>query len=208
MTNMNKSVEDSWEQGYKDIRTKDPFVWPDVDLIRLVSHLSLPDRPKILDFGCGEGRNTRFLIEKFNDGQFLCVDKSESALQILNALYGDLVDSRRLSNEFELEGTCQYDLIICWGVCHYLDDPEAFLRKLRLLMKSSGYLVISLKGETDARPQMAESLHCWTEVSAENLIERCGFRITESGSSLGVRRFPAKASWHNYWFAVTSAKEI
>lgn len=188
---------DGWNINYRNIRASNPLRWPDNDMIRLVSHANVLGTAHILDFGCGEGRNTRFLLEKFPGSRITCVDKSPAALEILRRLYGVEIEAK-LTDGIEItQGP--FDLALVWGVTHYISDVSSFLQNLRKELRTSGSLVISFQGEMDSRPRMAKLSQLFTQGEATELLSASKFNVLESGCSLG-HSFTLNRVWHTYWF--------
>jgi tellurite methyltransferase len=112
--------QEFWEQGYRD-ETKSTMGGPNHDIVEILP--LLPDRARVLDLGCGEGRNSFFLASR--GCRVTAVDRSEAGIAKLLSLsertgipltgeVGDL-------NDFAVEGT--WDLVMAHGVIDYLDNP-------------------------------------------------------------------------------------
>ncbi len=109
-----------WEQGYRDL-TASAMGGPNHDIVEIVP--LLPAGARVLDLGCGEGRNSFFLAGR--GCKVTAVDRSEAGIDKLRTLsdssgipltaeVGDL-------NDYEVAGT--WDLIMAHGVIDYLDNP-------------------------------------------------------------------------------------
>lgn len=199
------SVIKSWDRSYAELRVQSPLRWPDSDVIRLVSradNLNSLQFLKILDYGCGEGRNSRFLIDKFPDADIFCADTSHSALSILKSLYGDSVQTLNIGPGYE-KWLRDCDLVVCWGVMHYVGDALALVKKLCSLLKSGGSIIISFQGERDNRPRMAEIERLFTKYEAEKIMRDSGFKVNESGENFN-QCFSDGTTSHLYWFRATA----
>ena len=121
----------SWDNMYKNIRSKKPLVWPEIQMIRLANKVSIDQKSVILDLGCGEGRNMRYFLE--NNFNIIGVDQNEEALKILKNLYS--VEDNKLicsSGEEALKSFSNdyFDLIVCWGLVQYIEEPNLILQEI------------------------------------------------------------------------------
>ena len=73
-----------WEQAYQDLEGS-TFGKPSKEFYELVQTLRPGSR--VLDLGCGEGRNALFLAE--NELDVTAVDSSEQGIRKLNHLAGE-----------------------------------------------------------------------------------------------------------------------
>lgn len=127
-----------WEKGYKDMSVS-TMGGPNHDIVELSS--GLHPGARVLDLGCGEGRNSFFLAGK--GCEVTAVDRSQSGIDKLmslsaNAGYnitGHVGDIR----DVHLDG--KYDVIMAHGVIDYLDKPEwhDLLGKIRDATAPGGY---------------------------------------------------------------------
>lgn len=111
-------AEPFWERAYRDDRA-DAFGRPSSEIVSLAERL--PKGKSVLDMGCGEGRNARFLAAR--GFQVDAFDASEAGIDKLarmaateevsvNAWVADL-------NTFRFSRA--YDVIIAHGVLHLLE---------------------------------------------------------------------------------------
>lgn len=173
----------SWETHYRDIRAKNPFVWPDINVIRQVSRLVLKPDALLLDLGCGEGRNIRALLE-LGFRQVYGVDQSISALEIVKSRY-------QLPQQQLLCGTVpdvltpfraqHFDMVLCWGLMHYLKHPEVTLQVISHVLKSDAHLIISFSAKEDSRTTVDTVKNYYDENEIRQLIERAGLTIQSIG---------------------------
>ncbi len=150
--------------------------------------LPLPDKPKILDIGCGTGRTSLVLAEVCPGAKILAIDTYQPFLDRLNEAAkerGVEVASRRLSMD-ALEGEVDeesVDLIWSEGAAYIMGFEEA-LKSWRSLLKDDGAMVVSeLCWLTDDPPEDARDF--WAKeypdmADVEETIERAGkagFRV-------------------------------
>ena len=142
------SVDQDFYQDILDGRTPHMLL-PAEDLIRMMrlEKIAPTSREDLaVDFGCGEGRNTEFLL---NFGyKVLATDVSEVALRATEAR------SQVRGAQFSLLDPLgsklpavdnTVSLIVCWEVLHWLGSKEAFvfyLREFKRIMKKVGSTVI------------------------------------------------------------------
>ena len=109
-----------WEQTYNDL-TLSTFGQPSQEVRDVAAEL--PPGAKVLDLGCGEGRNALFLAEAGFDVS--AVDISEAGIGKLRAL----ADERGLDVRTEVADirdyriSESYDLIMAHGCLHLIERP-------------------------------------------------------------------------------------
>jgi tellurite methyltransferase len=108
-----------WERGYQDAAVS-TMGGPNHDIVELSA--ALPAGARVLDLGCGEGRNAFYLASR--GCRVTAVDRSSSGIAKLRALsertgipvegvVGDIA-------EYPIEG--EWDLVMAHGVIDYLDN--------------------------------------------------------------------------------------
>lgn len=155
----------------------------------IVKH-NLPNKPAILDVGCGPGMQTIQLASE-TEGSIIAVDLNESFLtelgrRAVEAGVNDRITPMKVSM-FELPfGANEFDLIWSEGAIYILGFEKGLL-EWRHLLKPNGYMVVSeLTWLNDERPKEIETY--WTEnypgmkTVNENLelIRNAGYEIIES----------------------------
>ncbi len=171
-----------FNEYYKSNRRKNPLRWPDIDVVRLISKSLPPDGGNVLDLGCGEGRNLRFLLDC--GYQPLCIDASEEALRLVHELYGLPADRLIQSDAItalEKIGSSTFDLILCWGLSHYVDNTKNLLGNIRRILKDSGSLVMSFSADDDQRPRAAEIMKLFSYTDVHIAITESNFDIQDFG---------------------------
>jgi SAM-dependent methyltransferase len=105
----------------------------------VLSHLALPARARILDAGCGSGRN---MVELARYGTVTGVELSEAALRVARSRgVGEVVQA---SLEALPLTTSSFDLAVCLDVIEHLDDDRGALRELRRVIVPGGYLIVTV----------------------------------------------------------------
>lgn len=119
-----------WEVGYRN-NTISTMGGPSVEVYEILN--SLPKSAKVIDLGCGEGRNALFLAK--HGCEVTAVDHSETAIEKVkkgaDALGVNIKTMVCDLNEFEPSE--KYDLVLAHGVLHFLEVEN--WRKLLLKLK-------------------------------------------------------------------------
>ncbi|MBU1390586.1 MAG: class I SAM-dependent methyltransferase [Gammaproteobacteria bacterium] len=173
----------SWETHYREVRAKKPLVWPDINVIRQVSRLDLKSDARLLDLGCGEGRNIRALLE-LGFRQVYGADQSAAALEIVKSRYqlpqqqllcGSVPD---VLTPFSAQ---HFDMVLCWGLMHYLKQPEVTLQAISHVLKSGASLIISFNAKEERRTTVDTVKSYYDDNEIRQLIERAGLTIQSIG---------------------------
>lgn len=110
-----------WEKGYRDGEVS-TMGGPNHDIVEILP--LLPAKARVLDLGCGEGRNAFYLATR--GCEVTAVDRSEAgiaklcelAAQVDLPITGVVADL----NDYVVEGT--WDLVMAHGVIDYLDNAR------------------------------------------------------------------------------------
>ncbi len=120
---------------------------------------ALPERLRILNAGCGTGREAAVIGTLFPEAEILGVDISRNSLAYAKAR----IDELGLDNVTLRQGdilkldvlTDKYDYIVSSGVLHHMSDPLAGWKTLRGLLKPGGLMRIGLYSEYGRRDIVA-----------------------------------------------------
>lgn len=172
----------SWDSHYKNIRKNNPFIWPDVQVARLIAKSNLKEKSNVLDLGCGEGRNTRLLSE--NNYNVTAIDQSSHALAIVNTLYG--IDKNNLicSDAFEALSNLKesaFDLVLCWGLMHYLTNPSRVLDEVNRILTKGSKIIISFNAEGEQRETVDTVKKYFSLQEIEKLLSNSKLKIIDIG---------------------------
>jgi len=108
----------------------------------------LPFRGKILEAGCGSAYTTHVIASLRRDVKITGVDFSKGSLEFaknftdqnnyknIDYQWMDLRDITLKENE--------YDIVICSGVLHHIENPRPIFTKLCKLVKKDGLIIIGL----------------------------------------------------------------
>jgi SAM-dependent methyltransferase len=108
-------------------------------LKRTIDGLGLPPRARVLDAGCGSGRN---MVDLARWGTVTGVELSEAAAEAARGRHvGEVVEGSVLEMPF---APASFDLVVCLDVIEHLQDDRAALRELRRVLAPGGALLITV----------------------------------------------------------------
>jgi len=108
-------------------------------VLDVVAGLPLPDRPRILDAGCGSGRN---LVELSGFGSVLGLEPSSRGAEVARARgVGEVVQAGIDAMPFD--DAC-FDLITCLDVLEHIEDDLGALLELRRVARHGGLLLLTV----------------------------------------------------------------
>jgi SAM-dependent methyltransferase len=106
---------------------------------RVIADLRLPARARILDAGCGSGRN---MVELARHGTVTGVELSDTSIDLARARgAGEVIAGSVL--EMPLDGD-SFDLSVCLDVIEHLEDDLGALRELRRVLAPGGPLLVTV----------------------------------------------------------------
>lgn len=109
---------------------------------------------KVLDAGCGSGRNLVYLLQ--NGFEVYGIDPDKAAIEAVQALSENLSATNPLDN-FKIASiedlpfeNAYFDLVICNTVLHFANNPDHFdqmMRSLWRVLKPGGYFFARLASD-------------------------------------------------------------
>jgi trans-aconitate 2-methyltransferase len=130
-----------WDARTYD-RVSDPqFEWG----LEVLDRLELAGDEYVMDAGCGSGRVTARLLEKLPNGRVLCVDASESMIELAREALGDRAEYL-VSDLLELTVEEPVDVIFSTATFHWLLDHDRLFARLHAALKPGGRLVAQCGG--------------------------------------------------------------
>ncbi len=108
-------------------------------LERAIERLGLPEHARILDAGCGSGRN---MVELARHGVVTGVELSGTSVQLARERdVGEVLEGSVMDMPFD-EGS--FDLTVSLDVIEHLEDDVGALRELRRVTKPGGALLVTV----------------------------------------------------------------
>jgi SAM-dependent methyltransferase len=108
-------------------------------LERVVEDLRLPARARILDAGCGSGRN---MVELARHGRVTGIELAEASVSLARERgMGEVIAGSVLEMPFEADS---FDLAASLDVIEHLEDDLAALRELRRVVAPGGSLLVTV----------------------------------------------------------------
>jgi ubiquinone/menaquinone biosynthesis C-methylase UbiE len=108
-------------------------------LERAIADLRLPAGARILDAGCGSGRN---MVELARHGSVTGIDLSDTSVCLArDRAAGEVVEGSVLDLPFEED---RFDLVVSLDVIEHLEDDLGALRELRRVAAPGGSLLVTV----------------------------------------------------------------
>ncbi len=105
----------------------------------VIERLRLPARARILDAGCGSGRN---MVELARHGQVTGIELSPTSLALARERHvGEAVEGSITELPFPADS---FDLAVCLDVIEHLADDRSALGELRRVVTPGGVLVVTV----------------------------------------------------------------
>lgn len=154
----------------------------------------LADGGRILDAGCGSGRDSKafkqhgFSVVAFDASKEMCKATSE------------LIGQEALQMKFqEIDFEEEFDGIwACASLLHvtYKELPS-IMAKLRKGLKSKGIIYVSFKYGTTKMIKGERTFSNFTEATVEKMLNETGFEVIECGITADVREGREDEKWVN-----------
>ena len=97
---------------------------------------------RVLEIGCGTGNTLAFLKENGFASYVAGMEKEKECFGSINPAVDEMIEGDAEALEIPFEG--KFDVILLLDVLEHLYDPFDLLKKIRLLLAPSGYIVISI----------------------------------------------------------------
>ncbi|MFH1586683.1 MAG: methyltransferase domain-containing protein [Candidatus Diapherotrites archaeon] len=147
-----EKVANQWDKVYDDFRGGRLSVWRETAspfITEKFEFLKRQGRIKMLDAGCGDGRNLIELAEAGFD--VTGVDVSDSALRKCEKNCSDFPDVRLKKMSLEKldlkEG--EFDVVACDFVTAHLENPGKVIENFYRVLKKGGFLLIEFTSTDD-----------------------------------------------------------
>lgn len=101
-----------------------------------------PERPKILDIGCGAGVLTAAIRRRFSAATLFAIDASLTAIISANEQFAGI--DFAVGDAFTLPYSSGYfDVVVCNNIWEHVSDPLRLLESVRRVLAPGGVIVIS-----------------------------------------------------------------
>ncbi|EMO29789.1 methyltransferase domain protein [Leptospira interrogans serovar Bataviae str. HAI135] len=151
------SSRSAWNFHYT--KTKSRLVYPDENLVRMISKIDLNKQKekKALDFGTGSGRHC-VLLNEFGY-QVYATDYTENSIKTVQETFPFVKTSLGGDPPFPFEENF-FDVIVSWGVLHYnsVQSAKNILKEKMRILKKGGYLAGSVRAVGDTHLQVQETV--------------------------------------------------
>jgi SAM-dependent methyltransferase len=108
-------------------------------LEQTIARLGVPPRARVLDAGCGSGRN---MVELARTGEVTGVELSGTSVAIARGrAVGEVVEGSLMEMPFAPDS---FDLAVCLDVIEHLPDDRGALRELRRVVAPGGALLVTV----------------------------------------------------------------
>lgn len=151
---------------------------------------------KILDFGCGSGRDSLYFKNKGYD--VTAIDGSKELCKIAREYTG--IDVKNMKFD-EFNDIDYYDGIWACGTLLHLHNSEILevLKKLRDALKDTGYMFVALKNGKGEEQILDGRYYNYFELNdVENLVELIKMDIVEVYMSRSVSNPEETKYWNNF----------
>lgn len=209
--NKNKTGKGFWDSEYKSANYLKLSTEPAEDFVKFLKWIDrskdfkLPAKPRILDVGCGNGRNLIYACELLTEGNGVGLDISQTAIDQakkrsneskldIQYIQGDLHDAAEKLTDQE-----NFDLIIDMMASHYITEPQAIKHFATLVwdkLEPGGWWLLKsflkdgdrrvgellskhghLHPNTYTHPKIGVPEHVWTEAAVLDLVQEQGFKV-------------------------------
>jgi SAM-dependent methyltransferase len=147
-------------------------------LSRAIADLGLPRPARILDAGCGSGRN---MVELAPLGAVTGVELSKTSVSLArDRLIGVVIDGSVLAMPFD---PASFDLAVSLDVIEHLDEDLDALRELRRVVAPGGALLVTVPAYEwlwSGHDEINHHHRRYTRRSLQRVAEQAGWRQTRT----------------------------
>ncbi len=163
----------------------------------------LPDKPSVLDIGCGPGVQT-FALAEATSGNITAIDNFDEYLdelrqKIKKSRRSDRVNVKKADMAALGLPNATFDLIWCEGAAYIMGVPDA-LRAWRPLLRDQGYLAFTELVWLEDHPPAEVAEFFGNEYPAMTSIKAVNQAICDNGyETVGDFTLPDSAWWDHYY---------
>lgn len=166
----------------------------DMSLWRNKFESYIPDGSRVLDAGCGSGRDSRAF--KQHGYSVVAFDASSEMCRMASELIGQQVWQMRFD---EIDFEEEFDGI--WACASLLHVPNEelldVLEKMHRALKDNGALYVSFKYGEGTKQRGDRTFSDFTEESVKVLLNNAGFEVIECGITSDIRPGRDDEKWVN-----------
>lgn len=218
--------ETAWNSEYKDSRLITSDVKPQKDFFRFLEwmeknkNMEFNSAITVLDLGCGVGRNSYYMSEKYNTLSYAW-DYSEHAVSKGKTLFQHErfhLEKRNMAHDFPLEDN-SVDLILDITASNALSEKERskYLSEMSRVLKPGGYIylrTLAKEGDKNAKgliknfpgkeydtyihPELNVTERVFSGPDFKDLYGKF-FRVIRMTRKSGYQRFGKQNYKRNYW---------
>lgn len=108
-------------------------------LLRTLAAVKLPDRPDLLEVGCGAGFSARYATGRF--GNFVGIDYAAKLIECANQHNAVPNASFHAVNIKDLDMIQRFDVVVMIGVLHHMHDKDSAMQQMVRTLKPGGWLL-------------------------------------------------------------------
>ena len=147
-------------------------------LNRVIKDLDLPEHARILDAGCGSGRN---MLELARRGTVSGVEVSDTSAELARERHaGEVISGSVVQMPFASES---FDLAVCLDVLEHLEDDLAAMQELRRVVAPDGSLLVTVPAYQwlwSGHDEVNHHRRRYTQRSLRSVAEKAGWRQVRS----------------------------
>jgi SAM-dependent methyltransferase len=143
-------------------------------LEKVIARLELPESARILDAGCGSGRN---MVELSRFGTVTGIELSDTSVAVARRRgVGDVIEGSVLEMPFE---TNSFDFAVSLDVIEHLEDDLEALRELRRTVAPGGSLLVTVPAYQwlwSGHDEINHHHRRYTRASLQRVAEEAGWK--------------------------------
>jgi SAM-dependent methyltransferase len=147
-------------------------------LARVIDGLALPAHARILDAGCGSGRN---MVDLARRGTVTGIEVSDASVAVARERgVGEVIAGSVMQMPFADNG---FDLAVCLDVIEHLEDDLGALRELRRVVAPGGALLVTVPAYQwlwSGHDEVNHHRRRYTARSLRRVAEQAGWRQARS----------------------------
>jgi SAM-dependent methyltransferase len=145
----------------------------------------LSRKKRLLDVGCGVGRDIKFFRENSKDSKIVGIDQSEFAINFLQKENLKNVDLIRLDITKDLGSLGKFDFISCDQVLHHTPNPKQTILDLTNILELGGHMHLFVcKKKNELRDLIDDKIMHHSRYMSPGELWDFSVKVTEFGKAL------------------------